>query len=101
MKVNGAIIDMKPRNVTMWRGGDPQKFENVTPQLVTPERAREIMAQAQAKAVHGPWSDQIQKVITPEENAYFLAVWDAIARGTSTFMTAFFAALNNEVTDTQ
>lgn len=109
MKLNGVEISMANRPVTLWPGSsltdrsdsNPLRFENITPQYVSPERAKEIAANAQERATHGPWSDQIDKVITPQEKAFFMAVWDSIPNGNSSFMTAFNAVLNNLVTDTQ
>ncbi len=43
-----------------------------------PWRAREIIAGARALAVHGPWSDQIDRVLRPGERE---AVWKATRRG--------------------
>lgn len=45
---------------------------------MTPERAAEIIKQAQTRAQYGPWSDQLKKVMTPEEHATVLAVWETM-----------------------
>jgi len=109
MKLNGVQISMANRPVTLWPGSslsersdeNPLRFDSITPQYVSPERAKEIMEKAKERAKYGPWSDQIDKVITPQEKAYFMAVWDSIPNGSSCFMSAFYAVLNNEITDTQ
>ena len=42
---------------------------------MTSERAAQIIEQAQARAIHGPWSDQLDKVMTAEERAEVLQLW--------------------------
>jgi hypothetical protein len=43
--------------------------------VVTPARAREIIQAAKAKARFGPWSDQLDKVMTAPETTYVKDVW--------------------------
>jgi hypothetical protein len=42
---------------------------------MTPERANEIIAEARSRAKHGPWSDQLQHVMTLDERRELLARW--------------------------
>lgn len=42
---------------------------------MTPERATEIIRDAKALAVHGPWSDQLSNVMTADERAEIVTVW--------------------------
>jgi hypothetical protein len=64
--------------------------------MITQERAREIMSRCQELAVHGPWCDQMDKVLTPEENAQILQHWESLP-GTSCYMDSFFDFLNGTV----
>lgn len=48
-----------------------------------PERASEIMAKAKAAATIGPWSDQIQRFMTPDERRELLLVWKTMPSTTS------------------
>ena len=54
---------------------------------MTRERANEIVRQAQALARYGPWSDQLDKVMTPDERAAVLAMWETMP-GYTTFVHA-------------
>lgn len=60
---------------------------------MTPERAKEAEQQAKALASYGPWSDQLGKVLTAEEDKYVRSVWDAMD-GSACYMDAFFAIQN-------
>jgi hypothetical protein len=62
---------------------------------MTPERANEIIEQAQAKAKHGPWSDQLKKVMTPEEHATILAVWETMP-GNTCYVDALLRIKNKD-----
>jgi hypothetical protein len=62
---------------------------------VTPERAAQIIDQAQAKAVHGPWSDQIGKVITRQENQEILDKWETMP-GNTCYVDALLRLKNGE-----
>ena len=95
-------INLNPRTVVLWLTGpnNRHQHDNVTPQPFGSERAEEIERQARQKATHGSWCDQIDKVITPEEKAFVMAVWDAIPSGSSTFMDAFYAIKNGQIDTT-
>lgn len=45
---------------------------------LTPGRAKEIIAQAKKKAVHGPWTDQLDKVMTTAERKRINDIWDTM-----------------------
>ena len=45
---------------------------------MTSERANEIIVQAKARARHGPWSDQLDKVMTPEERQEVIDLWNTM-----------------------
>lgn len=57
---------------------------------MTRERADEIFEAAKARAIHGPWSDQLDKVMTADERAEVIAFWKRIPSGSSTFVSALF-----------
>lgn len=40
-----------------------------------PQRATEIIEKAKAAATIGPWSDQIQRFMTPDERRDLVNVW--------------------------
>lgn len=44
---------------------------------MTPARATEIIRDAKARAIHGPWSDQLSNV-TADERAEIIAVWETM-----------------------
>ena len=92
------MVNLSPRKVVMWVGGNEprREFSDITPETFGPERANEIMAQCKAKATHGPWSDQLDKTLKVEEKAYVLSVWDTMPGNTS-FLDAFFRILNNRL----
>lgn len=56
---------------------------------MTPARAQEIIAAAQAKAVHGPWCDQLDRVMTFDERREVIAVWETMP-GYTNFVSALF-----------
>ena len=62
---------------------------------MTSKRAAEIIDQAKGKAVYGPWSDQIAKVITPEEHAAVLAKWETMP-GHTCYVDALLRIRNGE-----
>lgn len=62
---------------------------------MTPERAKEIIKQAQDKANVGPWSDQIEKVITKEERNEVNKVWETMP-GHTCFVDALYRIANGE-----
>lgn len=43
--------------------------------MMTPARAKEIIQQARDRAVHGPWADQLDKVMTVAERLDVTLVW--------------------------
>ena len=61
--------------------------------MITQERAQEIMKKAQELAEHGPWSDQLTKAMTPEEDAQVRQHWTALP-GSASYMDAFYNFLN-------
>ena len=58
--------------------------------MIEHDRITEIVEQAQAQAGCGPWVDQIEKVITPEERRIVLAKWKTMD-GTASFYTALLS----------
>lgn len=56
---------------------------------MTRERAAEIIQQAQSLARHGPWSDQLDKVMSPDERDDVLAMWKTMP-GYTCFVHALF-----------
>lgn len=54
-----------------------------------PDRAEEIIRLAKAKAIHGPVSDQYDRVMTPGEIAYVIKCWKAHPSGATTFDSIF------------
>lgn len=60
-----------------------------------PERAKEVIQQAQAKAKHGPWSDQLDSVMTPEERRFVLEYWKKMPSGSSCFIDALYSIARN------
>jgi hypothetical protein len=65
---------------------------------MNPERAKEIIADAHAKAVHGPWSDQIDNVMRPGEREEVNAVWDTMP-GNTCFVDALYRIRDGQATD--
>lgn len=61
--------------------------------MITQERAREIMKKAQELAEYGPWSDQLSKAMTSEEDAQIKLHWSALPPSAS-YMDAFYNFLN-------
>ncbi len=61
---------------------------------MTSERAAEIIQQAKAKAIHGPWSDQLDKVMTREERAAVLVKWETMP-GHTCFVDALLRIKDN------
>jgi hypothetical protein len=53
------------------------------------DRAREIIQAAYDRATIGPWSDQLDKVMTREERTEVNAVWSALP-GHTCFVDAIF-----------
>lgn len=67
-----------------------------------PERAKEVIQQAQAQAkkslgVMGimAWSDQLDKVMTPEERQFVLDYWKKMPSGSSSFVDALYSIARN------
>jgi hypothetical protein len=56
--------------------------------MLTTKRAAEIESKCRDLAVHGPWVDQFDKVLTPEERKEINAYWDTLPGWTS-FYHAF------------
>lgn len=51
--------------------------------MITRERAREIVRQAKEAATCGPWVDQLDKVMAPEEISTVNAYWNSLPGSTS------------------
>jgi len=64
--------------------------------MITQERAQEIKRKAQELAHHGPWCDQMSKVITPEEDRQIKLHWESLP-GSSCYMDSFFDFLEGTV----
>jgi hypothetical protein len=62
--------------------------------ILSPARAKEIIQQAKDKAVHGPWSDQLDKVMSKEECDEVIRHWNTMNGSTN-----FVQALNEFVHD--
>lgn len=62
---------------------------------MTRERANEIFEQAKARATVGPWSDQLDHVMSAEERADIMARWRTMP-GHCSFVSALFAIKNGE-----
>jgi hypothetical protein len=60
-----------------------QEASKAEPKRVSSVRAQEIIAQARGRAKHGPWSDQIDRVITKGERKYISDVRDSLPGNTS------------------
>jgi hypothetical protein len=56
--------------------------------MISRERAEEIVRQAQEITVCGPWSDNMTKVMTEEEDAEVKLHWSALP-GDTCYMDAF------------
>lgn len=56
--------------------------------MITQERAAEIKKKAQELAEYGPWSDQLTKAMTPEEDREIHQYWSALPTDSS-YMDAF------------
>lgn len=61
------------------------------------QRAREVFKQARVEAKVGPWSDQLRKVMTPEEVQHVNRVWAGMP-GSTSFVDAFFRVLSPDMT---
>lgn len=62
---------------------------------MTAERAREIFDHARQRATVGPWSDQLDKVMTPDERHEIKQLW-ATMPGHTCFVDALFRVMNGE-----
>ena len=60
---------------------------------MTGERAKQVIEDARAKAVHGPWSNQLHRVLRPGERAEVNAVW-ATMPATTCFVDALLRIAN-------
>lgn len=56
---------------------------------MTPERATEIIHEAQSITTIGPWSDQLDRIMKPGERAAVVAVWKKMP-GYTCFVDALF-----------
>lgn len=57
--------------------------------MLTQKRAQEVWAQRGLQ-------NRVDHLLTPEEYAYVIRVWDAIPSGRSSWMSAFFLILNGQ-----
>lgn len=60
-----------------------QRFRIVPKTRMTTNRGKEIIRLARERAEHGPWSDQIDKVLRPGEREQVNAVWSNMSGSTS------------------
>lgn len=69
---------------------------------MTPERANEVIEIAKRDAKGGPWSDQLEKLMTKEERSYVKSVWDNM-NGSTAFVDALYRVARGQVVprDTQ
>lgn len=58
--------------------------------MLTHERVNQIIEQAKDKAVYGPWVDQLDKVMTPEEIKEVKDRWNTMS-GDTNFVNALFS----------
>ena len=56
---------------------------------MTSNRAKQIIEDARAKAVHGPWCDQLDHVMHPGERDEVNRVWETMP-GYTCFVNALF-----------
>jgi hypothetical protein len=66
--------------------------------MITQARAEEIRTKCQELAKHGPWSDQLDKVITPEEDKEIRDLW-ATMPGNTAYIHAFYRFINGTAYD--
>lgn len=64
--------------------------------MIAPERAKEIIQQAKDKSTHGPWSDQLSKVMSKEERDEVVQHWNTMD-GSTCFVDALYEFVNNKV----
>lgn len=62
---------------------------------MTPSRAKEIIESAQEKSTCGPWSDQLDKVMSAVERADVIEVWNTLP-GDSCFVDALYRIANGK-----
>lgn len=64
--------------------------------MISKQRAEEIKAECQKLAKHGPWSDQLPKVVTPEEDKEIRDLWQTMP-GNTAYVHALYRFLNGTV----
>jgi len=64
--------------------------------MLSQKRAVEIFEQAKQQAGHGPWSDQLDKIMTRGERLEINALWNTM-NGSSCFVDAFLRFVHNHV----
>jgi hypothetical protein len=69
-----AVVASKLRELA----GQVAGTERAAPTKVTPQRAKEIVEQARAQAKFGPWSDQLDKVMTEGERNFVKDHWGTL-----------------------
>jgi len=62
---------------------------------MTSDRAKEIIQQAKKLANVGPWSDQLDKVMTKEERDEVNKVWETMP-GYTCFVDALYHIINSK-----
>lgn len=83
-------ISTEPRDVTRWGPeGERVVVKGVMPSPFSADRANAIWEEARRRTTYGPVSDQMTRVMTDNEIAYVLAVWEAVPSGASSFMSTF------------
>ena len=64
---------------------------------MTPERAKEVYAQCRKQAGCGPWSDQLDNVLTSDEDFDLRKLWRTMP-GHTCFVDALFRVMHNHPT---
>jgi hypothetical protein len=64
--------------------------------MLTQDRAKEIVRQAQEKATCGPWVDYLNQVMSPEERQIVNTYWNSLP-GSTCFYDALMDFVNGTV----
>ena len=65
---------------------------------MTPERAAEIVSKSRESAGHGPWSDQINEHMTPDERIELVKKWKTMP-GSTTFADVLLSIASDALAD--
>ncbi len=87
-------LDLSRRRIVRWDHGKKITIEDVLPSPFDSVRAAAIETTQRATDCH---CVNISRVMTNEEIAYTLAVWDTIADSRSSFTTAFQVIRRDEI----